>query len=69
MNVLNDVTAALFSVSFSQLQAAKKTTKNGADVKLLRTFVRSNDISIQEEVMKIWIFSAACHLRRMGGKV
>ena len=69
MNVLNDVTAALFFGVFFSAASCKKTTKNGAAVTLLRTFVHSNDFSIQEEVVKIWIFSAACHLRRMGGKV
>ena len=42
-NVLNDITAAPFSVSFSQLPAVKKDTENGAAVTSLRTFVRSND--------------------------
>ena len=41
-NVLNDVTAAPCSVSFSQLPAAKKNTKNGAAVTSLRTFVHSS---------------------------
>ena len=36
---LNDVTAAPFSVSFSQLPAAKKTPKNGAAVTSLRSFL------------------------------
>ena len=36
-NVLNDVTAALFSVSFSQLPAAKKHTKNGDVIKDVNT--------------------------------
>ena len=40
-NVLNDVTAAPFLVSFSQLPAAKKH-RNGAAVTSLRTFVRSS---------------------------
>ena len=41
-NVLNDVTAAPFSVSFSQLPAVKKDTENGAVVTSLRTFIRSS---------------------------
>ena len=40
MNVLNDV--APFSVSFSQLPAVKKDTKNGAAVTSLRTLIRSS---------------------------
>ena len=44
-NVLNDVTAALFSVSFSQLPAAKNNTENGAAVTSLRTFVRSSNFN------------------------
>ena len=40
-NVLNDVTAAPFLESFSQLPAAKNT-KNSAAVMSLRTFVRSS---------------------------
>ena len=39
MNVLNDVTAARFSVSFSQLPATKNHY-NGAAVMSLRTFIR-----------------------------
>jgi hypothetical protein len=35
-NVLNDVTATPFSVSFSQLPTVKKNTKNGAAVMSLR---------------------------------
>ena len=42
MNDLNDVTAAPFLVSFSQLLAVKKDTENGAAVRSLRTFIRSN---------------------------
>ena len=38
MNILNDVTAAPFSVSFSQPPAVKKDTENGAAVTSLRTF-------------------------------
>ena len=38
-NVLNDVTATPFSVSFSQLPAVKKPTENSAAVTSLRTFV------------------------------
>ena len=41
-NVLNDVTAAPFMVSFSQLLAVKKGTKKGAAVTSLKTFVRSS---------------------------
>ena len=41
-NVLNDVTAALFLMSFSQLPAVKKDNDKGAAVTSLRTFVRSN---------------------------
>ena len=36
---LNDLTAVRFSVSFSQLPAAKKHTKNGAAVLSLRSFL------------------------------
>ena len=43
-NILNDVTAAPFSMSFSQ-QPAVKNTENGAAVTSLRTFVRSSDFS------------------------
>ena len=39
---LNDVTAALFSVSFSQLPAAQKTTKNKAAVTSLSSIFRDN---------------------------
>ena len=42
---LNDVTAALFSVSFSQLPAVKNT-KKGAAVMSLGTFVHSNDFTL-----------------------
>ena len=42
---LNDVTAARFSVSFSQLPAAKKNTKNGANVTSLRPCLFRNDFS------------------------
>ena len=38
-NVLNDVTTAPFLVSFSQLLAVKKDTKNGAVVMSLRAFL------------------------------
>jgi hypothetical protein len=41
-NVLNDVTATPFSVSFSQLPTVKKNTKNGAAVMSLKTFIRSS---------------------------
>ena len=41
-NVLNDVRTALFSVSFSQLPAVKKDTKNGAVLTSLRTFLISS---------------------------
>ena len=44
-NVLNDVTAAPFLVSFLQLAAEKKHTKNGAAVTSLRMFVCSNEFS------------------------
>ena len=54
MNVLNDVTAALFLVSFSQLPAVKKDTKNGAAVTSLRTFIRSSAFSIY--LVRFWIF-------------
>jgi hypothetical protein len=40
-NVLNEVTDAMFLVSFSQLPTVKNPTKNSA----LRTFVCSNDFS------------------------
>ena len=36
---LNDITAAMFLVSFSQLPAAKKPTENGAAVMSLRSFL------------------------------
>ena len=39
----NDITAAPFSVSFSQLPAAKKTTKDGAAVTSLRSFQFRDD--------------------------
>ena len=45
-NILNDVTAALFLMSFSQLPTVKKDTNKGATVTSLRTFVRSNACSI-----------------------
>ena len=45
MNVLNDVTAAPFLVSFSQLPAVRKDTENGAAVTSLRTLVRSSAFS------------------------
>ena len=38
-NVLNDVTAALFLVSFSQLPAAKQNTEEGAAVTSIRLFL------------------------------
>ena len=38
-NVFNDVSAAPFSVSFSQLPAAKKHTENSAAVMSLRSFL------------------------------
>ena len=48
-NILNNVTAAPFSVSFSQLPAVKKKQKkNGAVVTLLRTFVHSSAFNIFE---------------------
>ena len=40
---VNDVTAAIFWVSFSQLPAAKKTPKNGAAVTSLRSFLFCDD--------------------------
>ena len=43
-NVLNDVTAAPFQVSFSQLPAAKNT-ENGAAVTSLRSFLFRDDFS------------------------
>jgi hypothetical protein len=39
MNVLNDVTTAWFLVSFSQLPAAKKMSKNDAAVTSLRALL------------------------------
>ena len=42
---LNDVTAAPFSVSFSQLPAAKKKTENGAALTSLRSFLFRDDFS------------------------
>ena len=44
-NVLNDVTCALFLVSFSQLTVVKKPTENGTAVMSLRKFLCSNDFS------------------------
>ena len=41
---LNDVTAALFSVSFSQLPAAKNT-ENGAAVTLIKSFLFRDNFS------------------------
>ena len=38
-NVLNDVTAAPLSISFSQLPAVKKPIKDGAAVTSLRMFI------------------------------
>ena len=43
MNVLNDITATRFWVSFSQLPAVKKHTKNGAAVTSLRSFLFCDD--------------------------
>ena len=40
---LNDVTAAPFLMSFSQLPAAKKNTKKGAAVTSLRLFLFRDD--------------------------
>ena len=40
---LDDVTAAPFSVSFSQLPAAKNNTENGAAVMSLRSFLFRDD--------------------------
>ena len=42
-NDLNDVTAAPFSMSFSQLPAAK----NGAAVMSLRSFIQRRDFSLK----------------------
>ena len=42
---LNDVTAAPFLVSFSQLPAAKKDTENGAAATSLRSFLFCDDFS------------------------
>ena len=42
---LNDVTAAPFSVSFSQLPAAKKSTKKGPAVTSLSSFLFCDDFS------------------------
>ena len=44
----NDVTAAWFSVSFSQLPAAKKPTKNWAAVTSLRSFLFCDNFSTLE---------------------
>ena len=44
---LNDVTAAPFSESFSQLPAAKTHTKNGTAVTSLRSFLFRDCFSIQ----------------------
>ena len=51
-NVLNDVSAAPFSVSFSQLPAAKKPTENGAAVMSLRTLVRNSAFTVYFCIMK-----------------
>ena len=45
---LNDVTAAPFSVSSSQLPAAKKNTQNGAVVTSLRSFLLHDEASTVE---------------------
>ena len=45
MNVLNDVTAASFLASFSQLAAVKKYIENCEVVTSLGTFVRCSDVS------------------------
>ena len=51
---LSDVTAAPFSVSFSQLPAAKNNTENGAAVTSLRSFLFCKDFS----TMHIHLFLA-----------
>ena len=52
-NVLNDVTAASFSVSFSQLPAVKKDIEYSAAVTSLRTFIRSSAFRIHCGCQKI----------------
>jgi hypothetical protein len=49
---LNDVTAAPFSVSFSQLPAAKKNTENGAAVMSSRSFLFRDDFMYIKVVSK-----------------
>ena len=46
----HDITAAPFSMAFSQLPTAKKDTENGAAVTSLRTFIRS--IAFRNPVLK-----------------
>ena len=64
MNVLNDVTAAPCSVSFSQLPAAKKYTKNGAAVTSSRMFVQRKDFIRQtlNHAIKILQINQSYHI-------
>ena len=48
---LNDVTATLSSVSFAQLPAAKKDTKNGAAATSLRSFLFLDNLKINIELI------------------
>ena len=50
---LNDVTAAQFLVSFSQLPAANKTIQNGAAGTSLRSFLFREDFSFHKENSEI----------------
>ena len=59
---LNDVTAAPFSVSFSQLPAAKKR-KNGAAVTPLRSFLFHDDFTILSAPLKTFVSS--CFVRAL----
>ena len=54
---LNDVTAALFSVSFSQLPAAKKHTENRAAVTSLRSFLFRDDFNTYVVAKSICTYS------------
>ena len=47
---LNNVSAALFSMSFSQLPAGKKNTENGAAMTSLRLFLFCDDFIIFNEI-------------------
>ena len=47
---LNEVTAAPFLVSFSQLLAAKQNTQNGGAVMSLRSFLFPDDFSLPSKM-------------------